>query len=100
MARAQNFRHAMVVLALVALAAMALTGMAQAAPQVSVKAKIVPIPVNPNSPKKTYPGTGNILGAPAALETSMTIKGNEYFGGPTPITSVVAYLPNGTKLNP
>jgi hypothetical protein len=30
----------------------------------------------------------------------MTIKGSEYFGGPPPITSVVAYLPNGTKLNP
>jgi hypothetical protein len=64
-----------------------------------VKAKIVPIPINPNSPKKTYPHTGNILGAPAALETQMTVSGTEYFGGPLPITSVVAYLPNGTKLN-
>jgi hypothetical protein len=83
-----------------ALGATALAGVSQAAPQVSVKAKIVPIPVNPNSPKKTYPKTGNILGAPAALETETSIKGSEYFGGPSPITSVIAYLPSGVKLNP
>jgi hypothetical protein len=87
-------------LACAAIAALTLTSAAQATPQVSVKAKIVPIPVNPSSPKKTYPKTGNILGAPAALETQMTIKGSEYFGGPSPIVSVVAYLPNGVKLNP
>jgi hypothetical protein len=99
MTRAHSFRHAAFALACTGTAALALTGLAQAAPKVSVKAKIVPIPVNPNSPKKTFPRTGNILGAPAALETQMTISGNEYFGGPSPITSVVAYLPNGTKLN-
>lgn len=100
MQRAHSFRRAPLALAALATGAFAFTSGAQAAPEVSVKAKIVPIPVNPNAPKKTYPKTGNILGAPAALETQVTIKGNEYFGGPSPITSVVAYLPNGTKLNP
>lgn len=84
----------------VAMALLGLTSIAQAAPTVSIKAKIVPIPINPNSPKKTFPKTGNILGAPAALEGEMTIKGTEYFGGPSPITSVVVYLPKGVKLNP
>jgi hypothetical protein len=100
MQRAHGHRRALLALVALATSAFALAGAAQAAPLVTVKAKIVPIPVNPNSPKKTYPKTGNILGAPAALETQMTIKGNEYFGGPSPITSVVAYLPSGTKLNP
>jgi hypothetical protein len=94
------FRRVLFVLAVAATAAFAFSGAAQATPEVSVKAKIVPIPVNPNAPKKTYPKTGNHLGAPAALETQMTIKGSEYFGGPPPITSIVAYLPNGTRLNP
>ncbi|HEX5308443.1 MAG TPA: hypothetical protein VFW38_05110 [Solirubrobacteraceae bacterium] len=100
MAGAHNLKRKLTAIALCGLTVCVSVAAADAAPQVSVKAKIVPIPVNPNSPKKTYPGTGNKLGAPAALETQMTIKGSEYFGGPSPITSVVAYLPNGTKLNP
>jgi hypothetical protein len=100
MSGAQNLRRMLLALGCAAMAALGVASLAQATPEVSVKAKIVPIPVNPNSPKKTFPGTGDILGAPAALETLMTIKGSEYFGGPLPITSVVAYLPNGTKLNP
>lgn len=85
--------------ALAAIVALALPAGALATPALTVRAKIVPIPVNPNAPGKTFPKTGNILGAPAALETQMTISGNEYAGGPLPITSVVAYLPAGTKLN-
>jgi hypothetical protein len=100
MGKAKNVKRVPLALACAAIAALGAMSSAQAAPTVSVKAKIVPIPVNPNSPKKTYPHTGNILGAPAALETQMTISGSEYFGGPSPITSVVAYLPSGTKLNP
>ncbi len=88
-----------VTLACAAAAALAVTSVALGTPTVTLKAKIVPIPVNPNSPKKTYPHTGNILGAPAALETEMHISGSEYFGGPSPLTGVVAYLPNGVKLN-
>ena len=100
MTGAHNPKRMLLAIASCGLAACAPLATAHAAPQVTVKAKIVPIPVNPNSPKKTYPGTGNLLGKPAALEAQMTIKGSEYFGGPSPITSIVAYLPSGTKLNP
>jgi hypothetical protein len=68
---------------------------------VSVKAKVLPVPINPSSPKsKTYPKTGNILGAGASVETLITISGSEYFGFPSPLTGVVVYLPAGTKLHP
>jgi hypothetical protein len=84
-----------------ALAGLALPTTAAARPTVSVKAKIVPIPVNPGSPKSpTYPGTGNILGAGAALEAEMSIAGTEYGGYPSPVTGIVVELPAGTKLHP
>jgi hypothetical protein len=74
---------------------------ALAAPVVAVKAKIVPIPINPSSTNgPTYPGTGNILGAGAALEATLTIAGAEYGGFPSPVTKVVAELPAGVKLHP
>jgi hypothetical protein len=80
--------------------ALALPGVASARPEVSVKAKIVPIPVEPSNPhSRTYPGTGNLLGAPAALEATLGIKGSEYFGAPSPLTKVVVDLPAGTKLH-
>jgi hypothetical protein len=73
---------------------------ASAKPAVSVKAKIVPIPIEPSSPNSpTYPGTGNILGAGAALEATLSISGSEYGGYPSPITQVVVELPSGTKLH-
>jgi hypothetical protein len=82
------------------LAALGLPAAALATPQVTVKAKIVPIPINPSSPNSpTYPGTGNILGAGAGLEAELTISGTEYGGYPSPITQVVAELPQGTKLH-
>ncbi|HXQ00168.1 MAG TPA: hypothetical protein VN845_08905 [Solirubrobacteraceae bacterium] len=84
-----------------ALVGLALPATAAARPTVSVKAKIVPIPVNPGSPKSpTYPGTGNILGAGAALEAEMSIAGTEYGGYPSPVTGIVVELPAGTKLHP
>jgi hypothetical protein len=80
---------------------LALSGVAAARPQLSVKAKIVPIPVEPSNPKsRTYPHTGNLLGAPAALEATLEIKGEEYFGAPSPVTGVIVDLPAGTKLHP
>ncbi|MGA9876298.1 MAG: hypothetical protein WBQ21_10855 [Solirubrobacteraceae bacterium] len=82
------------------LAALGLPAAGLAAPTVTVKAKIVPIPINPsslNSP--TYPGTGNILGAGAGLEAELSISGTEYGGYPSPITQVVVELPQGTKLH-
>lgn len=82
------------------IAALALPTTALAAPAVSVKAKIVPIPIEPSKPNSpTYPGTGNILGAGAALEATLTISGTEYGGYPSPVTQVVVELPAGVKLH-
>ena len=84
-----------------ALAALLVPGAAVARPTVTITAKIVPIPIDPSAPKSaTYPHTGNILGAPAALEALVQIKGTEYFGSPSPLTGVVVELPAGTKLHP
>jgi hypothetical protein len=82
-------------------AALGLPATVSAKPVVTVRAKIVPIPINPSSPHSpTYPGTGNILGAPAALEATLSISGTEYGGFPSPLTQVVVELPSGTKLHP
>jgi hypothetical protein len=82
------------------LAALGLPAAGLAAPQVTVKARIVPVPINPSSPNSpTYPGTGNILGAGAGLEAELSISGTEYGGFPLPITQIVAELPQGTKLH-
>jgi hypothetical protein len=81
--------------------ALGLPTIAQAAPKVSVKAKVLPVPINPASAKsRTYPKTGNILGAGASVETQFTISGTEYGGFPSPLTGVNVYLPAGTKLHP
>jgi hypothetical protein len=78
-----------------------LPAMAQAAPKVSVSAKILPVPINPSSANsRSYPKTGNILGAGASVETQFTISGTEYGGFPSPLTGVAVYLPSGTKLHP
>ncbi len=88
-------------LACLAIAAVGLPGTALAAPNVTVKAKILPVLKNPASPKGgSYPKTGNILGAGASVEAQMTISGTEYGGYPSPLTGVVVYLPSGTKLHP
>jgi len=84
-----------------ALLSLALPLTAAAQPTVTVKAKIVPIPIDPSKPNSpTYPGTGNILGAGAALEATLTIAGTEYGGFPSPVTKVVVELPAGVKLHP
>lgn len=93
-------RRASIGAALLGLAFAGVPAVASAAPQVTIKAKIVPI--QKNLAKKggaTYPGTGNILGAPAALEFHFTIKGSEYPDGhPNPLRHVNTYLPKGTKI--
>ncbi len=103
-ANAQDHRHRLCVasiLTCLAMAAIVLPAMAGAAPKVSVKAKVLPVPINPSSSKsKNYPKTGNILGAGASVETQFTISGTEYGGYPSPLTGVVVYLPAGTKLHP
>jgi hypothetical protein len=106
-------RRASMVLALLGAAALSIPAAASAAPTVTAKAKIVPIQKNLN--KKggpTWPHTGDILGAPAALEGTFTIKGNEYPAasegwtagtllnvGPPPLRRVAIYLPKGVKIN-
>ncbi len=90
---------AMLGLGLVSLLASLPAG-ASATPVVSFKAAAVPIPVNlskANGP--TYPGTGDILGAPAALETEFKISGTEYGGSPSPLTGVKVFAPAGLMLH-
>jgi hypothetical protein len=72
--------------------AAAAPGSAGAAPSVTVKAKIVPI--------KGFPGTGNKLGAGAAVESQVTISGTEYGGFPPPLIGVNVFLPKGVVLHP
>ncbi len=79
-------------LAALGLVALSLPALAAAVPTVTVKAKIVPI--------KGFPGTGNILGAGAAVESQVTISGTEYGGFPPPLIGVNVFLPKGTVLHP
>lgn len=75
------------------LAALGLPAAASAAPAVTLVAKAVPL--------KGYPGTGNILGAGAAVEFKITIKGTESTGGvPSQLVGVKTWLPAGTLLHP
>jgi len=68
------------------------SGTALAVPTVTIKAKIVPI--------QGFPGTGNKLGAGAAVESNVTISGTEYGGFPPPVIGVNVFLPKGTVLHP
>jgi hypothetical protein len=92
--RGENqMRRASTCLALLGLAVLGIPAAATAAPVVTLVGHPVPIP--------GYPGTGNILGAGAAVEYKITIKGTEAIGGvPSQITEVKSYLPAGTKLHP
>jgi hypothetical protein len=85
-------RRASTFLALISLAALALPAFASAAPKVTFKARAVPIP--------GFRGTGNILGAGAALQIEYTISGTEYGGFPAPLIGVNFFTPAGTKLHP
>ena len=96
-----RLRRTTACLAMLGLAALVLPAVSSAAPcsgpgpcpTVTLIAKAVPIP--------HFKGTGNKLGAGAALEAKFTIKGTESTGGvPSQITHVNFYLPAGTKLHP
>ncbi len=65
---------------------------ASAAPSITFKTKALPIP--------GLPGTGNILGAGAAIQVEYTISGTEYGGFPPPLTGVKFFAPRGAKLHP
>ena len=72
---ARRLRRALACVVVGALAPVALASfapLAAAAPAVTFKATAVPIP--------GFPGTGNILGAGAEVETEATISGTEYGG--------------------
>lgn len=65
---------------------------ALAAPTVTATAKIVPIP--------GFSGTGDILGAGAALEVRATSTGTESTGGVvSQLRKVVVYLPKGVRID-
>jgi hypothetical protein len=84
-------RRASTCVAVLALALIALTGTAVAAPTVTMKAQAVPIP--------GFPHTGNIYGAGAAVQAEINISGTEYGGFPPPLIGVNFFLPKGTKLH-
>lgn len=85
-------RRASTCLAVLGIAVLGFSASASAAPTVTFKAKAVPIP--------GFPGTGNILGAGAAVQAEFTITGSEYPGGfPAPLIGVNFYTPQGTKLH-
>jgi hypothetical protein len=81
-------------LALLALAPIPLASLAPVAaavPAVTFTATALPI--------LGFPGTGNILGAGAAVEFRSTISGTEYGGFPSPLVLLSIYSPAGTKLD-
>jgi hypothetical protein len=80
--------------------AASLPAAASAAPTVTLKAVPVPVPINPSKAHSpNYPGTGDILGAPAAVEAEVAISGTEYGGFPPPLREVKTYLPKGVALH-
>jgi hypothetical protein len=68
----------------------ATAAIASAAPVVTLKVSAIPIP--------GFPGTGDILGAGAEVESQVTISGSEYGGYPSPMTGLNVYAPAGVKL--
>jgi hypothetical protein len=99
-------RRASICLALLGLMALGLPAMASAEPTVSITkftAKAIPVPKPTGG---NWPGTGNILGAGAAVEATYEFSGEGYGstpqnpkGGIAPIAQVNFYLPAGVKLN-
>jgi hypothetical protein len=91
--RTHRMRKTSVCLAVLGLLVFVLPAGALAAPKVTLVAKAVPI--------RGFPGTGNKLGAGAAVEAKYTIQGTEATGGVvSQLTHVNFYLPAGTKLHP
>ncbi len=90
--RVLPIRRGFVALASVVLALLWVTGVAAAAPTVTLKVKALPIP--------GFPGTGDALGAGADVEVQVTISGSEYGGYPSPLTGINLYSPSGSKITP
>jgi hypothetical protein len=86
-------RRASLCIALIGALALGVTGVASAAPTLTLRSKAVPIP--------GFPHTGNILGAGTADEFEVTITGHEATGGvPSQIIGVKTWLPKGVVLHP
>ena len=83
-------RRSLLCLASLLSASLALAPLAWGAPTVTFTTKALPIP--------GFPGTGNILGAGAAVEAQFTIAGTEYGGFPSPLTELNVYAPDGVKV--
>jgi hypothetical protein len=75
---------------LASLGMLVLPGPAGAAPAATLHVEALPIP--------GFPGTGNILGAGAEVQTKVTISGDEYGGFPSPLTHMTFYVPAGVKI--
>ena len=84
-------RRAFSCIAALAVALMAMTAVASAAPTITFKAKAVPI--------SGFPHTGNFKGKGAADQAEFTISGTEYLGSPPPVIGVNVFLPKGTTLH-
>jgi hypothetical protein len=85
-------RRSAILLAALALALPALADGASAAPTATFKARFVPI--------SGFPGTGDILGAGAAVQSEYSISGSEYGGFPPPLVGINLLLPEGVVLYP
>jgi hypothetical protein len=86
-------RRTSVCLVFLGLAMLAVSTAASAAPTItSLKLSALPVP--------GFPGTGNILGAGAAIKGQAAISGTEYGGFPPPLIGIKFYAPAGTKLHP
>jgi hypothetical protein len=85
-------RRASIYLAVLGLAALALPGVASAAPTVTIKVKVVSIP--------GFPGSGYCKGCGAAEQFEFAISGTEYGGFPPPLIGVNVYLAKGIALHP
>jgi hypothetical protein len=97
-------RRASTCLALLGLlAVLGIPAAASAAPTVTFKSEAVAIPKPGGG---TFPGTGDKLGAGAALQTTFTISGSGYgatpqnpAGGNPPLSAVNVFLPAGAKIS-
>jgi hypothetical protein len=92
MMRMASTRRALVGLAVAVAGVLAISpAVASATPKVTLKA--VPVPL------KGVPGSGDILGAPAAVEFEFTIRGTEVTGdAPSQLRGVNVWAPKGVKL--
>ena len=84
-------RRTSTLLAVLGLAVLGQPAVAQAAPTITLETTALPIP--------GIAGTGDILGAGAAIEVRYTISGTEYGGAPPPVTGLRYFAPAGATLH-